>query len=403
MQSHISSPKKLIIVGAGFAGIKLARELAKSPHYQITLISDTDHFKYYPLLYSTATGHTRVKASFPVRQLLFDKPQIEFVQDRVVGIDSDKHVVTTESGTRYTYDIAALAMGVVTSYFNIPGLEEHSFGTKSIEQALHLRRHLHAEVLRKGHKKHKLVVAGGGPTGVELAAGMVGYLRRVARLHGLPDDKISIDLIEAGPRVLKHLPEKGSAIVARRLGKLGVKVVTGKMVESQTPDSVTISGEHIKAETVVWTAGVSNHPFLFDHAHHFTFSQHRRVEVDQYLMAAPDIYVLGDNAATPFCGLAMTAVGDGSYLAKHLKRLAAGKTPKPYHPHHPISVVPCGKGWAVAQYRKLFLTGPLASLLRRAADFIGYFDIAPLPVAISLWLADHKIEDDCPVCRQPGH
>src|SRR5262249_41095316 len=161
---------------------------ARDKHYEITLISDSDHFRYYPLLYSSATGHTSVKASIPLAFLLYDRPQVAFIQDKVVSLDSDKHTLTGESGTIYPYDIAVLALGVVTSYFNIPGIEKHSFGTKSIEDAVRLRRQLHDEVLKKGDAPYRYVVVGGGPTGVELSAGIVSYLKRVARLHGLPTD-----------------------------------------------------------------------------------------------------------------------------------------------------------------------------------------------------------------------
>jgi NADH dehydrogenase FAD-containing subunit len=96
-------------------------------------------------------------------------------------------------------------------------------------------------------------------------------------------------------------------------------------------------------------------------------------------------------------------VSHGKYVAKQLKRLAAGQLAVPYHPHNPISVVPVGEGWAVANYQKFVLTGWLASLLRRAADLIGYVDVASIPVALTLWLADHKIENECPLCRRRGH
>jgi len=397
-----NAPRKLVVVGGGFAGISLVRHLASDPHYQVTLISDSDHFRYYPLLYSTATGHTRVAASFPVRSLLADRPEVAFVQARLKRIDTEKHVMYAEDGSEYPYDTAALALGMVTNYFNIPGLKEHSFGTKSIEQALQLRRHLHSEMLKHGKHGYACVVVGGGPTGVELSAAMMAYLRRVARRHGLPQDKMKVYLVESGPRVLRFLPESGSARVARRLQKLGVTVMAGNVVAAQTADSVTVGSKEISTNTVVWTAGVSNNPLYADNAC-FTVGERGRIKADPYLMAAPDVYVLGDNVATPYAGLAETAVSNGKYLAKQLYRIADGKHAHPYHPHNPISVVPVGDGWAVASYRRLVLTGRLASWLRHVADLIGFLDVAPLPMAVSLWLTDHTVEDDCPDCRRRGH
>lgn len=403
MQKYSSNqPKKLVIVGGGFAGISLARQLARDSHYQITLISDSDNFKYYPLLYRVATGHTRFMASFPIPFMLFDKPQISFIKDKVTGIDTEKHVIKTESGTTHSYDTAAFALGMVTTYFNIPGLAEHALGTKSADQALELRHHLHDEMLKHKDGKYTCVVVGGGPTGVELAAATVGYLRRVARLHGLPTDKVDVRLVESGPRLLRYLPERGSARVERRVRKLGVTILTGKVVQSQTDDEIVVSGESIKTDTVVWTAGVSNNP-LFASEKAFTLTDRGRVSTDPYLLAAPDVYVLGDNAATPYAGLAETAVSNGKYLATQLERVAAGKKAEPYHPHNPISVVPVGEGWAVANYKKLVFTGWAASLLRRIADLIGYWDVASLSMALTLWLSEHRIEDECQTCRQHTH
>lgn len=397
-----NAPRKLVVVGGGFAGISLVRHLARDPHYQVTLISDSDHFRYYPLLYSAATGHTRVTASFPIRSLLADKPEVAFVHARLKSIDTEKHIMRTEDGGEYPYDTAALAIGMVTSYFNIPGLQEYSLGTKSIEQALQLRRHLHSEMLERAKRGYTCVVVGGGPTGVELSAAMVAYLRRVARRHGLPEEKVKVYLVESGPRVLRFLPESGSARVARRLAALGVTVMAGNVVKSQDADSVLVGDKTIRTNTVVWTAGVSNNP-LFSGNEAFAAGERGRIKADPYLMATPDVYVLGDNVATPYSGLAETAVSNGKYLAKQLRRIAAGKRPHPYHPHNPISVVPVGEGWAVASFRRLVLTGRLASWLRRAADLIGFMDVAPMPMAISLWLSDHAIEDDCPECRRRGH
>ena len=396
---HSSSPapKKLIIVGAGFAGVAAARHIARDPHYQVTLISDSDNFTFYPLLYHMATGYTRLAASFPLRFLLLDKPAVSLVKAKITDINTDKHTLTAEDGTAYSYDTAVLGLGMVTSYFNLPGIEKYALGTKSESQALVLRRHLHDEYKASKGKGYTVVVAGGGPTGVELSAGIVEYLEHIAKVHSLPADSFEVRLVEAGPQLLRYLPKWASNMVARRLKRLGVKVYTGTAIESQTATDITIGGEKIATKSVVWTAGVTNNPF-FAQSKAFTISERGKVVTDQHFLAAPDVYVIGDNTAMPDAGLAEVAVVHGKYVAKLLHRQAQGKTMPDYHQHTPTSVVPVGHGWAVANYKKLVLAGWPGSLLRKAGDLIAYHDVAPLPLTVALWLAENQTENECPEC-----
>src|SRR5690606_38529368 len=121
-------------------------------------------------------------------------------------------------------------------------------------------------------------------------------LRAIVKRHKLKRSKVSIALVEAAPRVLPRSSEAVSIEVTKRLRQRGVKVMVGQKVEGASSDSLTANGEPIPSQTVIWTAGVTNHPFFAEHQKVFTLNERRKVEVDDYLMAAEDVYVVGDNA-----------------------------------------------------------------------------------------------------------
>jgi NADH dehydrogenase len=241
--------------------------------------------------------------------------------------------------------------------------------------------------------KHYVVV-GGGPTGVELSAALGSYLERLRDHYGVKGKPVKIDLIEAAPRILPRMSETASARVAKRLTKLGVNIQVGKAVESETADAIMVSGKPIKSQTVIWTSGVANSPFYEANKDQFKFAPRGRVAVDQYMRAAPDVYVIGDNAATLYTGLAQTALHDAEFVASNFKREQRGLRPKEYKAVMPPVVVPVGENWAVFEWHKLRLYGFVGSLLRRAADFLGYNDMLPIGQALGVWHATMVVEDD---------
>ncbi len=116
------------------------------------------------------------------------------------------------------------------------------------------------------------------------------------------------------------------------------------VVQGQTANELMVSGKRLRSHTVIWTAGVTNHPFFIDN--HFVLMNRGKVATDVYLQAEENIFVIGDNANTPYSGLAQTAIHDGNFVANNLKRRARGKDMKAYNPTVPISVIPVGTKWA---------------------------------------------------------
>jgi NADH dehydrogenase len=384
----------ITIAGGGFGGIKAALELAKDKHSHITLITDKPDFQYYPALFSTATGHRHLESWVPLGIIFADKPNVAVVLDTISTIDPDRKTLRGVSGTVYEYQTCILALGTVTTYFGIKGLDTYAYGIKSAAEITRLKQHLYSDIAERHVIDKHYVVVGAGPTGVELAAALGTYLKRLCERYKVRKHKLHIDLIEAAPRILPRMSEKASRKVEKRLKRLGVHVQTGKAVQSATADDLVVSGSPIDSRTVIWTSGVANNPFFATNAKHFSLAKNGRVQVDEYLRAGKDLYVIGDNAATPFTGLAQTALHDAIFVAGNLKRQQQHKKLKPYRAVMPPVVVPVGEGWAVFEWHGVTLSGKTASAIRRAADFIGYSDILPIGQALGVWRASSLLEDD---------
>jgi NADH dehydrogenase len=394
--------KHLIIVGSGWAGMKLARELKKYPQakLKVTLISDITTFRYSAALYRAATGHKEHEAIIPISEILSDNPHINFLKETITHIDREKKIISTKDGMKFHYDYAVLALGMVTSYFGIPGIDQYSYNIKTTSELHHFRAHLHREMIDENSLDKSYNVIGAGPTGVELAAALTSYIKIIAKKHKIKSTKLRINLIEAQKRVLPISNEKASQKTLKRLRKLNVKVMLNQKVELQTPDFLQVNGVQIPTSTVIWTAGVTNNPFFKKNEAQFSFNPRGKIVVDNHLMVDDAVYVIGDNADTPYSGLGLTAVDNAGYVYKDLKRQLKGSRRRPgYKPLVPATAIPAGKKWAVFQYRKFVLTGPIASLIRSIADLVAYSDILGYKKALHIWLTSEEKEEKCQVCK----
>ncbi len=400
-QVNSKNKTKVVVVGGGFGGVRAAEKLAKHEDLEIILISSIDSFAYYPQLYHAATGGAHSEASIPLKDLL-GKSQIHLVIDTLTTLSIDKKQITMQSGDTYAYDQLVLALGSVTNYFGITGLAENSFDIKTIEGAEKFKLHLHDQLIRDKMPEADYIVVGAGPTGVELASALVEYLYRIVRLHGIKHGKYNIDLIEAAPRILPRSSERVAAKVQTRLEKLGVKILTNSVVQQETVDELIMKDRSIRSTTVVWTAGVSNSPFFKLHNNIFHLEKNGKVAVDSQMEGAPDVYVIGDSAATQYSGLAQTAVLDADFVVKDITAKISGKNRKPYKQKVPATVTPVGSWWAAAQVGKFEFYGIVGWILRRIADLIAYSDVESKSQAIKSWLQESIVEDQCNICDVPA-
>ncbi|MBI2097881.1 MAG: FAD-dependent oxidoreductase [Candidatus Vogelbacteria bacterium] len=400
---------RALVVGAGFGGVAAALTLtkAKSSALEITLISNKPHFEYYPALYRVVTGRSPLEVCIPL-SAIFHGSKIEVVIDEITTLDPGTQTAAGLSGRRYGYDYAILALGSETAYFDIPGLREFSFGFKSIQEASRLEKHLQAlfKNCAGGETTQEdkvcllhFVIVGAGPSGVELAGELAGYLKQLARHYRVAENLITIDLFEGAGRILPALPEAVARRASRRLRALGVNIFVNRPLVSEEAEKIMVRGLSAKTETVIWTAGIKPNSF-FQKIPGLTFDQRGRVIVDEYLRAKNQerIFVIGDGAATPYTGLAQTAIYDGRAAAVNISRLARGLKPLAYQPKPPSHAIPIGRGWGLAVLGTVIISGRFGWLIRRAADLRYFLSILPVRKALLAFRPGKKICRDCPIC-----
>jgi NADH dehydrogenase len=387
--------QKVLIVGGGFGGVKAALELSKCGNCDVTLVSDHGHFRYYPGLYHTATGGQRAGSRIRLSTILEGR-KVHFVRATATKVDREKKEVLTKDGQHLAYDILVLGLGNVTNYFGIKGLPEFSYGIKSTEELERFKRHLHETFDKTGAPDQNYVIVGGGPTGIEVAGRLPGYLRDIMKRHNIPSAKLNIQLVEAAPALLPRSPKSIQEAVTRRLEHLGVTVMVNTAVGGQTADTLQAGDTPLETTTVVWTAGVTNNPFFKEN--NFKLTDRGKVEVDEYLQAEPGIYVVGDNANTQFSGMAQTALHDAEFVAKNICRTLDGKMPEAYTPRKPISVIPVGPRWAAVEWGNATFAGWMGGLLHVFVDLIGFHDLQNWAKAGAQWIRS-KGESDAEVCE----
>ncbi len=390
--------KHIVIAGGGFAGVRLARKLRKQKDIQVTLINDSADFRYSPALYRAVIGFKVGIARLPLEWMLIDSDNSNLIVGRVSGVDETRKQLELEDGRKIDYDEVVFALGSTTGYFNITGLDEFSYGAKSFSEVIELKHHIHDGLVKGSDITENFVIVGAGPTGVELAGALGAYLNHISKKHKIKHPHIQIYLVEAGPRILPQMHEAVSKKVFKRLVSLGVKIETDTKVQSETISKLKTSAGTIESKNVIWAAGTQNNPFFSKYPKIFAQNKKGKVAVNEHLQASANIYICGDNISSKYGDLAQTAIHHADYIANDIVARIKRRKRSTYKPKLPIQVVPVGPGWAVLQYGRLKLSGSLISLVRRAADIVGYTEVLGLIKASTIWTNSDRNEDDCSIC-----
>jgi NADH dehydrogenase len=389
--------KKVLIIGGGFGGVRAALNLAGDTDFEVTLVSKLDYFEYHAALYRAATGRSPFETVINLNDFFTDDANVNVVNDEAIKLDSKKKIVEAKSGSKYQYDILILALGVITQYFGIKGLDKYSYGIKSIQEALEFKRHLHEDLINNKKAEHNYAIVGGGPTGIELAAELTSYIKRIRKCHHITTP-YTIDLIEGGDRLLPAMPKRYGQMVTKRLKKLGIKLYLKTLVSAEKSEAIEFPHGHISTHTVAWTAGVATNPFFSDQGKLFKFGHNGKVEVDRQLQALPNVYVTGDCANTKYSGMAQTALYDANFVTDNLQRQAHDQKPIQYQEKKPVYVIPVGKGWAAVLWGKVELYGHLGWYLRRLIDLRLWLSFMAPGRATETWQAGFETSENCPQC-----
>ena len=372
--------KHIVVLGAGFGGLTFCQAF-NHPQARVTLVDRQNHHLFQPLLYQVATaGLSAPEIAQPVRSILSDRPSVTVLLDTVVDFNLAEKKVFLEKNT-LAYDYLVLALGGVTSYFGHPEWEQFAPGLKSLDDALRIRRRIllafeKAENETDAAARDRLmtiVVVGGGPTGVELAGAFAELVRRVLRkdFRRIDPAQARVILIEAGPRVLAHLPPGLSASAQRQLEKLGVEVRVGVKVKTITQGRVEPeNGRIIEAENIIWAAGVSASPLTQKLRTELDHAGRVKVKPDLSLPGHPEVFAIGDMALVldqdgkPVPGVSPAAMQMARKIARIIRDeldLGAGHAARPpfkYWDKGTMATI--GRSAAVAKIGKLEFTGFLA-------------------------------------------
>ena len=377
--------KKIVILGGGFGGVEFYKTLHKKlhgvPHVTFRMVSRWNYFLFYPMLHEVATGSVeRGHITQPLREIV-DCCVEQFTQAEIQHINFNTREVATTAGV-IRYDYLVVSLGVQPNFFGIPGVDKHCVTFKSIEDAVTVRNHIirHVEKATREHDEAQrrallsFVIIGGGPAGVELAGQVADLLHHeIMQLYQEIDaHEISILLVEAGDRLLRQFhPELGEQ-AARRLTRMGVRMVLNSQVSACTEEGVALAGgEMLKAGLRVWCAGIkSNLRGIVDDEFLSTRGLLKTKNTLQ-MVNHPDVFVIGDNmeiiepAAVMVPQTAQAAGATARCAARNLCAILRNAPLEPFKFKNKGDIVPIGDWYAVAEISGFRFFGRIAWAIRR--------------------------------------
>lgn len=363
---------KIVIVGAGFGGLKLAQAFGSKRGFDVTLIDRFNFHQFQPLFYQVATcGLDASNISFPLRKAFQKDSNVHIRMADVKSIDTANNKVIADID-EFTYDVLILATGANTNYFGNQQLIDNTYPMKTTVEALQIKyrllQNIEDAIYVKDDKILKslltVVIVGGGPTGVEMS-GAIADMRRFVLPRDYPEidfkNKMRIFLLEGGPELLGPMSEKSSEQSLKYLHRLGVEVMTDTIVKDFDGKTVTTTeGKTISSSLVVWAAGVTGSlPFGFDKD---LIVRGNRVKVDRYnkILGFENVYAIGDVAYMEtekyphgHPQVASVPIAQAKVLADNLKKIKNNQTNlKPFEYHDKGSMATVGRNLAVVDIPK---------------------------------------------------
>ena len=369
---------RIIIVGGGFAGISLAKKL-RNKNVQVVLVDKHNYHTFQPLLYQVATGGLEAGSiAYPIRKVIQEYKDFYFRLTQVVQIDNDKKTIITEIGD-LTYDYLVIATGSKTNYFGNKEIERNAMAMKTIPQSLNIRslvlenfeQAVLTDDLTERNSLINFVLVGAGPTGVELA-GALAEMKKAILQKDYPDldiDKMQINLVQSGDRILNTMSEKSSIHAQEFLESLGVKIWKNVRVTNYDGKIITTNSDlTFDTATVIWTAGVQGAAIAGLNADSLV-EKVERIRVNQFsqVKGYDNVFAIGDIASMetekwpqghPM--VAQPALQQGSLLGENILNLINKKPLKPFEYKDLGSMATIGRNKAVVDLPKFHFSGVFA-------------------------------------------
>jgi NADH dehydrogenase len=371
--------KRIVILGGGFAGLNVAKRI-RDTDYDITLIDQYNFHQFQPLFYQVATARLDPSSiSFPLRKVFQRRSNVHVRIGKVSHVDFDKQMVYTD-GCSFFYDYLVIATGCTTNFFGNKNIEKHAFTMKSTPEAITLRNRILLNFEDALDCKEQdlegimnLVIAGGGPTGVELAGSLIEMKKNV-----LPKDypdmdfsKLNIILVEGSGHTLLQMSEKSQKESQHYLEEMGVKVMLNTLVEDYDGKVIRFKGGGtLRSNTMIWAAGVMGN--VPDGVPRDFLVRGNRIKVDEYnkVMGTTNVFAIGDIAYMEtkewprgHPQLANVANNQAKNLAHNLKQLLEGRPMRQFYYKNPGTMATVGKRKAVVDLPKTHFKGVLAWLV----------------------------------------
>ena len=398
--------KNVVVVGAGFAGLNVAKALKNVP-VNVVLFDRNNYHLFQPLLYQVATAAlSPADIAFPIRSIFRRQKNVDCVLATVDSVDLPSNCIKTHD-LCIDYDYLVVAAGATHSYFGHDEWEPHAPGLKKVEDAIEIRKRIllayeEAEhELDEASRRAKLtfVVVGGGPTGVELA----GSLREIAAeqiqkdYHNIDTSTARVILVEANDRVLKNMNPKLSEKAKQQLQKMGIELHLSGRVTLIDEDGVCIGDERISANNVFWAAGVQANPIGKTLGVPLDRAGRVNVNPDCSLPGYPNVFVVGDLASItdpqthqPVPGLAPAAMQMGKYVGKVVRQeITAGvkvQDRQPFRYFDKGTMATIGKARAVADIRGWKFSGLIAWCMWSGIHLLFLIGFRSKAIVLINWL-----------------
>jgi len=399
-------PPHIVIVGAGFGGIRTARALAKH-EVKITLIDKYNYHLFQPLLYQVATAGLSVDdIAYPVRAIFRDQKNVDFRLAEVSDVDFDNKVVTMNTG-EIGYDYLVIAAGGSTNYFGMESMEKNGFGMKTLDESVMIRNHVLRMFELAAHEKDAdkrralltFVIVGGGPTGVESAGALseLIYHVMVKEYHNMNFKEVRIMLVEASDKLFATMPKELRDATVETLIRKHVEVRLCVQVTDYNGEKLSLKGgEVIPTYTVVWAAGVKANS-LIDTLKVEQASM-RRAIVNEFLQLPnrPEVFVIGDSAqfiqgerSLPM--VAPVAIQQAEVAAKNIRSLIRGKELKKFTYRDVGNMATIGRNAAVVHMGNFKTHGFIAWAIWSFVHILRLIDFRNRAVVFVKWMWDYLV------------